>query len=116
MGQLTTHILDTASGRPAAGVAVRLFRRNDIPTLCAETTTNSDGRCAHPLLSGDEFLPGTYELEFSIGAYFAAHTGRESDPPFLDEVVIRFSIADSDQHYHVPLLVTPWSYTTYRGS
>ena len=115
MGRLTTHVLDAAQGRPAAGVDVRLYALNDERELVATAVTNGDGRTDEPLLDGDGMRTGTWELEFDIGSYFRAAGFRLSDPPFLDTVVIRFS-AKADEHYHVPLLVSPWSYSTYRGS
>ncbi|MEM7279337.1 MAG: hydroxyisourate hydrolase [Pseudomonadota bacterium] len=114
MGKLTTHILDTANGKPAVGVNVRLYRIADERELCASLMTNDDGRTAEPLLLGDEFVDGVYELEFDIGDYFAAGNSNE-ELPFLGTVVIRVSLK-GDQSYHVPLLATPWSYSTYRGS
>ncbi len=111
MGKLTTHVLDTARGRPAAGVAVEL-RRDD--ELIGSATTNADGRTDHPLLEGEALVAGVYELVFDVGAYFG---GDDSGaPPFLGRVPVRFGIADPDAHYHVPLLASPWSYSTYRGS
>lgn len=115
MGKLTTHVLDTARGRPGAGIALRLYRLDGTRKLLAETVTNDDGRTAAPLLDGDAWQPGRYELEFAVGDYFAGSSLEGGDPAFLDEVVIRFGLAD-DAHYHVPLLVSPWSYSTYRGS
>ena len=125
MGRLTTHVLDTARGCPASGVAVRLYRVKPENELLAaearyralvEASTNADGRLDAPILENESFTAGHYELVFQAGQYFAAFTGELPDPPFVDEVVIRFGIADADQHYHVPLLVSPWSYSTYRGS
>jgi 5-hydroxyisourate hydrolase len=118
MGRLTTHVLDTANGRPAAGVRVTLRALDgaDGGRLAAEATTNADGRTDAPLLAGEAFKPGTYELVFDVGAYFAAAGATGADPPFLGQVPIRFGLADRDGHYHVPLLVSPWSYGTYRGS
>jgi 5-hydroxyisourate hydrolase len=118
MGRLTTHVLDTANGRPAARVrvALRALGPSGEGRLIAEATTNADGRTDAPLLAGEEFQPGTYELVFDVGAYFAAAGAAQADPPFLDQVPIRFGLADRDGHYHVPLLVSPWSYATYRGS
>ena len=113
MGRLTTHILDTAIGRPAAGVRVVL--RRDGQSL-AEVVTNADGRTDKPLLDGAAFKPGRYELTFHVGDYFRRRGAALADPPFLDCVPIRFSIADAHAHYHVPLLCSPWSYSTYRGS
>ena len=115
MGNLTTHILDTANGRPAEKVAIRLYSNSGERALLAATLTNADGRSDAPLLDGDAMLTGSYELEFDVGPYFAAQGAALSDPPFLDTVVIRFSVL-AEQHYHVPLLVSPWSYSTYRGS
>lgn len=105
-GRLTTHVLDTAAGRPAAGVLVTLHRDG---LEVGRGVTDADGRTA-PLLEGDVLVAGTYELTFFVGAHFGEGVG------FLDEVPVRFRIADPDGHYHVPLLVSPWSYTTYRGS
>ncbi len=117
-GQLTTHVLDTTQGRPAANISVQLWRiaatgeRIYIKTL--HTTAN--GRTEEPLLAGEEMSAGVYELLFAVGAYFAQLSTETPTPPFLDEVPIRFGIADADAHYHVPLLVSPWAYSTYRGS
>lgn len=115
MGRLSTHVLDTARGRPAAGIRVTLDRigPDGAPVPVAEAVTNGDGRTDAPLLEGDAFAPGVYELAFAVGAYFEALA---PGAPFLDRVPIRFRIADGDGHYHVPLLVSPWSYSTYRGS
>ena len=115
MGRLTTHVLDTASGVPAQGMRVELHRLGDAAPL-ATIDTNADGRASAPLLDGDAFKPGNYELRFHVAAYFRARGTKLSEPPFLDVVVIRFGIADAAAHYHVPLLVSPWSYSTYRGS
>ena len=110
MGRLTTHVLDTASGRPAAGLRLSLFRVDgNEPRALVDCTTNADGRCDAPLLDGEALAPGCYELVFQVGAYFGAAA-------FLDEVPVRFRIVDPAQHYHVPLLVSPFGYTTYRGS
>jgi 5-hydroxyisourate hydrolase len=116
MGQLTTHVLDTANGCTGSGIRIELRRGDGNRDLLATCTTNSDGRCDQPLLSGDDFVPGVYEIMFRIGPYYARLTQEIADPPFLDEVVIRFGIASQDEHYHVPLLVSPWAYSTYRGS
>ena len=116
MGQLTTHILDTAQGKPAAAVRIELFAMDGVPTKLLERTTNRDGRCDAPLLAGDAFKPGRYQLVFHIGAYFAAQGLPMADPPFIDQVPLAFGIADAQAHYHVPLLASPWSYSTYRGS
>jgi len=115
MGRLTTHVLDTASGVPAQGMRVELHRLDAAAPL-ATIDTNTDGRAPAPLLEGDTLKPGNYELRFHVAAYFRARGTPLSDPPFLDVVVIRFGIADPQAHYHVPLLVSPWSYSTYRGS
>ena len=116
MGVLTTHVLDTASGKPAAGVRIELFRADDRQARLASAVTNADGRCDEPLLTGAEFRRGEYELVFHAGAYFAASGVEQPEPRFLDRVVIRFGIADDSQHYHVPLLISPFAYSTYRGS
>src|SRR5918912_2226466 len=119
MGRLTTHVLDTAHGRPAAGLAIKLWRVDRDGAgrgLLKEVRTNSDGRTDAPLLNDDELEAGTYELVFAVGAYFAAHGTAAPSPPFLDRVPVRFGIADPAGHYHVPLLVSPWAYSTYRGS
>ena len=116
-GRLTTHVLDTAHGRPGMGIAVALYRLDgDDRSLVTETRTNADGRCDAPLMAGDAFRPGRYELVFDTGAYFRTAGVVLTDPPFLDQVPIRVGIAHADQHYHVPLLISPWSYSTYRGS
>lgn len=119
MGKLSTHVLDTAHGRPGAGVKVELYGIDDCGrTLIKLDVTNSDGRCATPLLEGDSLRPGRYELVFHAGDYFAAQ-GVELPSPhlrFLDRVTIAFGIVDAQQNYHVPLVMTPWSYSTYRGS
>ena len=115
MGKLTTHVLDTARGMPGAGIGVKLFSMENGRHLVASAVTNDDGRTDSPLLEGDTFRSGAYELEFSVGDYFASSGGSVSDPPFLDDVVIRVNLSSGDS-YHVPLLVSPWSYSTYRGS
>src|SRR3954452_21953309 len=109
-GRLTTHVLDTAAGRPAAGVEVTLWRDG---AVVAAAVTNADGRTDAPLL--DALEVGEYELRFAVGAYFAG-SATVSDPPFLDVVPVRFGVADADAHHHVPLLASPWAYSTYRGS
>jgi len=116
MGLLTTHVLDTARGRPAAGVLIELFRVDGDRLQLGSLRTNEDGRCGEPLLSDGEFNIGQYELVFHAGDYFAATGLSLTEPKFLDQVVIRFGVADSSQHYHVPLLISPFSYSTYRGS
>ena len=115
MGRLTTHVLDTASGVPAMGVEIRLFALAKGRVLVASAVTNEDGRSGNPLLSGDQFETGEYELEFDIGAYFRSRGAELDDPAFLDTVIIRFAM-HAGEHYHVPLLASPWSYSTYRGS
>ncbi len=117
MGRVSTHVLDTASGRPAAGVPVTLHRigPDGSREVVASAITNADGRTDAPLMSG-ELQSGRYELRFSVAGHFRATGTVLPDPPFLDEIPIAFSIADADGHYHVPLLVSPWSYSTYRGS
>jgi 5-hydroxyisourate hydrolase len=117
MGKLTTHVLDTAHGRPGAGIALHLYRLNgDDRDLLVTTQTNADGRCNAPLLEGAEFTRGTYEIDFAIGDYFAELGLKLPQPRFVDVVILRFGIADADAHYHVPLLASPFSYSTYRGS
>jgi 5-hydroxyisourate hydrolase len=117
MGRLTTHVLDTAQGRPAAGLAVRLARWNGgAYHELRMTVTNGDGRCDAPLLEGSDMVAGRYRLTFAAGAYFRTQGVALPDPPFLDDVTIDFGIAEVAAHYHVPLLVSPWSYSTYRGS
>lgn len=115
MGKLTTHVLDTAGGIPAAGVDIRLYALADARDLKATAVTNTDGRTTRPLLAGDQLVTGAYELEFDIGNYFRGRGAELDDPAFLDTVVIRFAVHEGE-HYHVPLLVSPWSYSTYRGS
>ncbi|MBI2312648.1 MAG: hydroxyisourate hydrolase [Betaproteobacteria bacterium] len=116
MGRLTTHVLDTAYGRPGAGIRVVLYRLDQERVLLRETETNADGRCDRPLLEGGELTAGTYELVFRVGEYYSRMGVKLPDPPFVADVVLRFGVAAPDQHYHVPLLVSPWSYATYRGS
>jgi 5-hydroxyisourate hydrolase len=115
MGRLSTHVLDTAQGMPGEGVTVKLFSLDGDRHLVASTTTNADGRTDEPLLNDETFRAGQYELEFAVGEYFRATGLPVSEPPFLDNVVIRVTLAEG-QNYHVPLLVSPWSYSTYRGS
>jgi 5-hydroxyisourate hydrolase len=117
MGKLTTHILDTARGVPCAGLRIELFVfLSDVRTSVCKRVSNADGRCDEPLLEGDAFEPGEYELEFHAGEYFARQGIAQPTPRFVDRVSLRFGIADAEQSYHVPLLVSPWSYSTYRGS
>lgn len=116
MGRLSTHVLDTANGVPAAGVAVTLHRiEGEARHLAANAVTNQDGRTDAPLLAGGQFQTGTYVLTFAVGPYFAAK-GNGPSPPFLDLIPIRFTLGDPGGNYHVPLLVSPWSFSTYRGS
>jgi 5-hydroxyisourate hydrolase len=115
MGRITTHVLDTAAGRPAAGLKVILTRLDGVPKVIAEGVTNADGRCDKPLLEGAGFASGQYEITFHVGEYFSRSATRPTEPPFLDVVPIRFGVSE-DAHYHVPLLVSPFAYSTYRGS
>jgi 5-hydroxyisourate hydrolase len=116
VARLTTHVLDTAHGRPAAGMKVELYALAGGRRLVSAHVTNDDGRCEAPLGESGTVPPGTYELVFHAADYFRARGLRLPDPPFLDEVPLRFSIAEADGRYHVPLLISPWSYSTYRGS
>ena len=117
MGYLTTHVLDTAQGCPGSGIRVQLFRiSDDRPELLSEMITNADGRTDAAILPENEFSIGKYELVFAVGDYFRARGIELAAPAFLDDVCIRFGIADEGSHYHVPLLVSPYSYSTYRGS
>ena len=116
VGRLTTHVLDTASGIPARGMRCRLYSLSgEQRTLIKDVPTNNDGRIDSPLLEGATFKTGSYELLFNAGAYFAGKPGAPAIP-FLGEIPIRFTITDANSHYHVPLLVSPWAYSTYRGS
>ena len=117
-GHLSTHILDTHGGKPAGGVSLELFELSQSadPRLIVSGVTNDDGRTAEPLIDERPLPIGRYELRFHIGAYFARLRVPLADPPFLELIPIQFAIAEPEGHYHVPLLVTPWSYTTYRGS
>jgi 2-oxo-4-hydroxy-4-carboxy-5-ureidoimidazoline decarboxylase len=117
-GRLSTHVLDTHSGKPAAGVAVELVELSELGSsrVVTRTITNADGRTDHPLIGGRPVPIGRYELTFSVGKYFAERQVPMSDPPFLDQIPLRFSVSEPESHLHVPLLVTPWSYATYRGS
>lgn len=121
MGKLTTHVLDTAHGCPAAGMSVTLYRLDGAASTAAlppllTITLNADGRAAAPLLEGAQFQPGRYRLVFGVAAYFRARGVALDEPPFLDEVLLDFGLANADQHYHVPLLASPFAYSTYRGS
>jgi 5-hydroxyisourate hydrolase len=115
MGRITTHVLDTAAGRPAAGLKVILSRLDRTAEAVTEAVTNADGRCDKPLLEGAAFAPGRYEIVFHVGDYFRARGVTLPNPPFLDLVPVRFGVTE-DTHYHVPLLVSPYGYSTYRGS
>jgi 5-hydroxyisourate hydrolase len=118
-GLLTTHILDTARGRPAAGMALELARIDDNGDrqILKTVRANPDGRTDAPLLEGDDLIHGVYEIVFDAGEYFAGQPEAGSaDPPFLGLVPVRFGIADPSAHYHVPLLTSSWAYSTYRGS
>lgn len=116
MGMLTTHILDTAQGGPAAGIPIALYRVDQPEAALTSCYSNEEGRADSLLLSGSAFLVGEYELVFHVASYFRNAGLVLADPPFFDRIAIRFSIADAAAHYHVPLLVSPWSYSTYRGS
>jgi len=117
-GRLSTHVLDTHSGRPAAGMAIELVELSELGAsrVVTRATTNADGRTDRPLIGGRPVPIGRYELTFSVGDYFAGRRVATSDPPFLDSIPVRFSVSEPEGHLHVPLLVTPWSYATYRGS
>src|SRR6266849_8799364 len=117
-GRLSTHVLDTHSGRPAAGMAIELVELSELGAsrVVTRAITNADGRTDRPLIGGRPVPIGRYELTFSVENYFAARQVAMSDPPFLDRIPLRFSVSESEGHLHVPLLVTPWSYATYRGS
>jgi 5-hydroxyisourate hydrolase len=117
MGKLSTHVLDIAHGKPAAGVLVELFLVEATQrTLVRSALTNNDGRCDAPLLEGNEMRTGQYELVFGAGAYFSGQGLALPEPRFVDRVIVAFGIADPSQNYHVPLVVSPWAYSTYRGS
>jgi len=117
MTGLTTHVLDTANGIPAKGVKIELYKYSGgVRTKIRETVTNDDGRTDAPILGEDQFVPNEYELMFYVGDYFRGKCANISDPPFLDSVPVRFYVADHTKHFHVPLLVSPWAYSTYRGS
>lgn len=114
---LSTHVLDTANGRPAAGMRIRLYALHGAGyTLVSEHTLNKDGRTDTPLLADGALTSGCYRLAFEVAAYFSASGTEQASPPFLETVHLDFGAADTSQHYHVPLLVSPWAYSTYRGS
>jgi 2-oxo-4-hydroxy-4-carboxy-5-ureidoimidazoline decarboxylase len=117
-GRLSTHVLDTHSGRPAAGIAIELVELSELGAsrVVTRAITNADGRTDRPLIGGRPVPIGRYELTFNVGDYFAGRQVATSDPPFLDSIPLRFSVCEPEGHLHVPLLVTPWSYATYRGS
>jgi len=116
MTKLTTHVLDVYSGKPGKGISVELYYLdNSERKKITSVKLNNDGRADSPLIDGKNFIKGKYELVFHIGDYFK-NKSLTNDVPFLDDVVVRFGISDPSQHYHVPLLVSPWSYSTYRGS
>jgi 5-hydroxyisourate hydrolase len=117
MGKLSTHVLDITQGKPGAGVKVALYAVGPQGrTLLKTDVTNADGRVSTPLLEGDALKQGKYELVFSAGAYFDAQGVSLPEPKFIDEVTLAFGVADASQNYHVPLVVSPWAYSTYRGS
>jgi 5-hydroxyisourate hydrolase len=116
MGKLTTHVLDTALGCPAQGIALRLYKCGAKDTLVTKARTNADGRCDAPILTGKDMKTGQYRLEFDVAPYFKAKGVKLAKTPFLDTIVICFGIADAKANYHVPLLVSPYGYSTYRGS
>ena len=117
MGRLTTHVLDTTHGLPGAEIKVELYKVNeDSPEKRATVLTNSDGRTDAPILAGNEFRPGKYQLVFYVADYYKSKGVELDGVPFLDDVVIRFGLDDPDAHYHVTLLVSPYSFSTYRGS
>ena len=115
-GYLTTHVLDTFNGKPGSGIkgSIYIFEEANKKKI-KDFTLNEDGRCDTPILENDHFNIGKYEIQFFCGEYFRKFT-KLDEIPFLDDVVIRFGISDINEHYHVPLLISPWSYTTYRGS
>ena len=117
-GRLSTHVLDAHGGRPASGVAIEFFEvaSSGEPHLLSRTITNADGRTDRPLIADQPVPIAQYELRFGIGEYFARQAISVADPPFLGVVPIRFAVAEPEAHYHVPIIVTPWSYSTYRGS
>jgi len=118
MGRLTTHVLDTANGCPAAGMRVTLFRidAGGAATELKAIRLDADGRAGGALLEGATLVTGRYRLVFAVAEYFAARGAAQADPPFLGDVPLDFGVAAADQHYHVPLLASPWAYSTYRGS
>lgn len=117
MGKLSTHVLDITQGKPGAGVTVQLYAvEAGVKTLLKTEVTNQDGRCTTPLLEGADFKTGCYELVFAAGDYFDAQGLALPTPKFIDRVTLAFGVADATQNYHVPLVLSPWAYSTYRGS
>lgn len=116
MARLTTHVLDTARGRPAAGLVIELYEFGEERRFLTSLATDDDGRSPRPLLDGAALQPGVYELVFHAGDYFRELGLDLTEPPFLDRVVVRFGISSAEEHYHVPLLLSPYGYSTYRGS
>lgn len=117
MGRLTTHVLDTAQGRPGEGIRIEVYRlEGGQRTHLKDVTTNDDGRCDGPILEGDDLVAGEYELLFHAGDYLRDRGIEAEEPRFLDVIPLRFGVADAGQHYHVPLLLSPYGYSTYRGS
>ncbi|WP_027962432.1 hydroxyisourate hydrolase [Halomonas halodenitrificans] len=117
MGRLTTHVLDTAQGSPGQGIRIEVFRlEGEQRTRLKEVVTNDDGRCDEPILEGEAFAAGQYELVFHAGDYLRAQGIEAEAPLFLDVIPLRFGVADAGAHYHVPLLLSPYGYSTYRGS
>lgn len=117
MGRLTTHVLDTALGRPGNGLRIEIFRiEGENRTRLGEVVTNDDGRCDAPILEGADFTAGEYELLFHAGDYLDSQQVPGDKPRFLDRIPLRFGVANAEEHYHVPLLLSPYSYSTYRGS
>jgi 5-hydroxyisourate hydrolase len=117
MGRLTTHVLDTSLGRPGQGIRIEVYRlEGETRKRLKEVTTNDDGRCDAPILEGEAFTAGEFELVFHAGDYLRRQSVAADEPRFLDVIPLRFGVADASQHYHVPLLLSPYSYSTYRGS
>jgi 5-hydroxyisourate hydrolase len=117
MGRLTTHVLDTAQGCPGEGIRVEVYHlEGEQRTMLKTVTTNDDGRCDAPILEGADFKAGQYELVFHAGDYLRRQGVQAGEPRFLDVIPLRFGVADASQHFHVPLLLSPYGYSTYRGS
>ena len=117
MGRLTTHVLDAAHGCPGSSIKIELYRvEGSQLRLVASALTNGDGRCDVPLLQGDDYRSGVYQIQFGAGDYYRARGVQLAEPAFLDVVVLRFGISQEQEHYHVPLLISPYAYSTYRGS